>query len=416
MEPTDRADPSPQSDIKTLELLRQQAYDFYVRKSYSESADVYAQASEVQARLYGEDDGANADLLYLYGRSLYQVGVGKSDVLGGKVTETEVTRPKAVQPSRSRPSQPGDIHPGSQERVIADAIRDVRSESLGQALEKSDGAPSKPFFSISGDEDLISTNGQHDGNDMPSDDDLDGGDDDDEGAGGPDNEDELALAWEILDLSRLMFKKQLEGYLGSNISSDGDHKTPITASDPIQQTSPSTQQRPPLPVRQVEERLADVHDLLAEISLEGEDFALAVTDFRASLLYKNKLYPTESELIAEAHFKLSLALELAGNTSATEGGDLESEGDSAEAHAAASRKEAEAEMELAIESCKARIRREEEKLRNMGDTPDSAEHQAAAKKSEKRRADVKEMILEMEQRVSFLPTIAIAGSSTHELI
>lgn len=85
------------------------------------------------------------------------------------------------------------------------------------------------------------------------------------------------------------------------------------------------------------QRLADTHDLLAEISLENERsvfynlflipifdpprFPGAVTDFRSSLALKEELYPEESEIIAEAHFKLSLALEFASITRTEDQGD-----------------------------------------------------------------------------------------------
>jgi HAT1-interacting factor 1 len=56
----------------------------YAHKQYDEAADLFARASELQAELNGEMDPANAEVLFLYGRSLFRVGQGKSDVLGGR--------------------------------------------------------------------------------------------------------------------------------------------------------------------------------------------------------------------------------------------------------------------------------------------------------------------------------------------
>jgi hypothetical protein len=56
----------------------------YAHKNYEEAADMYAQASEMQAELNGEMSPDNAEILFLYGRSLFEVGKSKSDVLGGK--------------------------------------------------------------------------------------------------------------------------------------------------------------------------------------------------------------------------------------------------------------------------------------------------------------------------------------------
>lgn len=57
----------------------------YAHKNYEEAADLYAQASELQAELNGEMNPENAEILFLYGRALFKVGQSKSDVLGGRV-------------------------------------------------------------------------------------------------------------------------------------------------------------------------------------------------------------------------------------------------------------------------------------------------------------------------------------------
>ena len=50
-------------------------------------------------------------------------------------------------------------------------------------------------------------------------------------------------------------------------------------------------------------------------------FASAVPDLRSSLTVKQELYPEESEIIAEAHYMLSLALEFASIKPVAEDGD-----------------------------------------------------------------------------------------------
>ncbi|KAK3109490.1 hypothetical protein LTR53_017206, partial [Teratosphaeriaceae sp. CCFEE 6253] len=82
-EPSTTADPS---DLKyELRKLLALATEKYALKQYAPAAEVFSQAAEVQDQLNGEMSPENADLLYQYGRCLYHVAVGNSDVLGGKV-------------------------------------------------------------------------------------------------------------------------------------------------------------------------------------------------------------------------------------------------------------------------------------------------------------------------------------------
>src|SRR5438045_8533990 len=53
----------------SLEALIAQATAQYSLKNYSGAADLYAQASNMQAELNGEMSIKNAEILYLYGRS-----------------------------------------------------------------------------------------------------------------------------------------------------------------------------------------------------------------------------------------------------------------------------------------------------------------------------------------------------------
>lgn len=140
--------------------------------------------------------------------------------------------------------------------------------------------------------------------------------------------------------------------------------------------------------RHVKERIADTHDLLAEIALESERFPSAVADFKAALGLKKELYEKASEIIAEAHYKLSLALEFASMTTTGEEGE--------EAAAAAKegvvdeemRGEAADEMQSAIESTKLKLAARESEEEQTDETA-------------RQIKDVKEIVAEMEQRVCF---------------
>ena len=71
-----------------------------------------------------------------------------------------------------------------------------------------------------------------------------------EGGGGEEEEDDLAAAFEVLDLARVLFTKKLEQLEAAEGKGKEMGDSPTTRHD--------------------KERLADTHDLLAEISLENE--------------------------------------------------------------------------------------------------------------------------------------------------
>jgi HAT1-interacting factor 1 len=144
-------------------------------------------------------------------------------------------------------------------------------------------------------------------------------------------------------------------------------------------------------IRLLEERLADTHDLQAEISLENERFTDAINDTRDALALKLHLYPTESSLVAEAHFKLSLALEFASVTSTEPSTDSDPNAAPTGVVDEKMRAEAASEMEKAIESCTLRMEKETATLPSL--TPEKAAD------LRKNLVDIKEMIADMKQRL-----------------
>jgi HAT1-interacting factor 1 len=122
-------------------------------------------------------------------------------------------------------------------------------------------------------------------------------------------------------------------------------------------------------------------------------FPGAVTDFRAALVLKQELYPEESEIIAEAHFKLSLALEFASITRAQENSE-EFKSTEDEAHVdQGMRDEAVKELEAAVNSTKLKLKNKEVELASSSSSDDDEVTRAQI-------ADVKEIIADMEGRVS----------------
>ncbi|PPR00520.1 hypothetical protein CVT26_009906 [Gymnopilus dilepis] len=89
-------------------------------------------------------------------------------------------------------------------------------------------------------------------------------------------EDDFNAAWEVLDLARAIYDKQHVD--------DGDDEVKL--------------------------KLADTYIALGDVSLETEKFDQAITDYEAGLKLKLELLPSSSRHIAEAHYKLSMVLDL----------------------------------------------------------------------------------------------------------
>ncbi|KAK6837563.1 hypothetical protein RU639_000940 [Aspergillus parasiticus] len=323
-------------------------------KDFNAAAELYSEATELQAKLNGELSLDNADLLYSYGKSLYNVAVSKSDVLGSKVageSQTQVHDPFTVNTFSSGTASGGD-------NLVQDATFNglARKEVLpGKA--QSQNVEDKPYFQFTGDENFDASDSDEDQSDGEE--------------GAEEAEDDFANAFEVLDLARILYLKKLN-------ATEEEHGKGKAAD------------LPPY-IKQIKERLADTYDLQAEISLEAERFTDAVTDLRTALDLRQSLFPMEDPSIAECHYKLSLALEFA---SVNKADDNPAGGKSDRMTNEQMRKEAASQMEKAIESCQVRMAQEQKILDN-----DSAMEEDKATAMKRKIANVKDIIADMEQRL-----------------
>ncbi|KAJ3312325.1 hypothetical protein HDV04_003218 [Boothiomyces sp. JEL0838] len=174
---------------------------------YDDAAEKLAIAVEVQVKHLGQYALEVAPTFYLYGKALLAVGAQKNSVLGEKADQSV------------------------QEQTI-----------------------NNPNFSFQGDEEDL---------------------EDDEGKVLDEIElppaDDLELAWENLDVARLI------------LSSQTDEKS-------IHQ-------------------LAEVHLSLGDVSLESENFEQATKDYETALALKKEHFANNHRELAEAHFKLALSFE-----------------------------------------------------------------------------------------------------------
>jgi HAT1-interacting factor 1 len=320
-------------------------------KDYNAAVELYSEATELQAKLNGEMSLDNADLLFAYGKALYNVAISKSDVLGSKVAGKAQPDP-VDQPTGSAPIA---------DNLIKNAISSsgAKKEAKAQKVQSEENAK-KPLFQFTGDENF--------------DTDSDGEDEDNAAEEDDEEDDDFENAFEVLDLARILYHKRLEA------AEDQTGKGKFTELAPG--------------LKDIKEHLADTYDLQAEISLEAERFTDAVTDLRSALELRQALFPMEDPAIAECHYKLSLALEF---------GAVKHDEDSADGSKPVlvdegMRTEAVTQMEKAIESCHARMYQEQKKL-DSDDTLDEDKRTAL----KRRITNVKEIVSDMEQRVSFFP-------------
>jgi len=329
----------------------------YARKNYVEATDLYAQAAEIQDEVNGEMSPDNAEILFLYGRAQFKVGVSNSDVLGGKSGGAEKKKPNGAK--SKKPVAPKK-ETSELDRITEEGVAIV-AEQNGHSVKPEETDAKKPLFQFTGDENFEDSDEDEEPEEEPN---------------GEDDEDDLGNAYEVLEIARVLFEKKLD--------QPDENQTHGTGKGKDAGDSPMT--------KHIKERLSDTHDLLAEICLENERFPEAVTDFRSALAHKLELYPEDSPIIAEAHFKLSLALEFASITSIVEPGE-EDTNDGVETHLDQGlRDEAVKELEAAINSTKLRLHNKEVELASSADSDDNEILRAQI-------IDVKEMVAEMEGRL-----------------
>lgn len=374
--------PADQRDFSlkvSLADLSAKGTGLYAHKKYEEAAEVFAQAAEMQAEINGEMHNDNAEVLFLYGRALFEVGKNKSDVLGGKAPETQ--QPKKVKKAKAEPEaevknggEADEAQQIAEEKVAIIAAQTTEGKKEVEAADKK-----KALFQFTGDENW-------------DDSDEEEGAEGEEGEGEDEEEDDLAVSFEILEMAKLFFKRQME----EAAKQDGEADAESKGKDKAEETETNGAN---LKLRHIKERLADTHDLLAEIALENERYPDAVNDFRESLKYKQELHTDiASEVLAEAHFKLSLALEFSSVTKQSGGDDQQAAGGSSSAAQAeepvdqALRDEAATEMEAAIASQRAKLQNKEVELATLHSVEDN-------EVTRRQIAECKELIAEMEQRL-----------------
>jgi HAT1-interacting factor 1 len=120
----------------------------YAHKNYDEASDLFARASELQAELNGEMSPENAEILFLYGRSLFKVGQIKSDVLGGRAGG-EKKKPNGA--AKAKKAEPVKEEKSELDKVAEEGVAIIAEQNVGTKVEEDVGTK-KPLFQFTGDE------------------------------------------------------------------------------------------------------------------------------------------------------------------------------------------------------------------------------------------------------------------------
>jgi HAT1-interacting factor 1 len=337
----------PHTKEKLEELIAAAKLQYSLKK-YAAAADLYADAAELQDALNGEHAPQNAELLYYYGIALHKVAIAKSDVLGAQVTSEEKKKQSKT------------------EKVQKGASGTSNGTASGSAVKKEETVESTPYFQLTGDENWTDSEGE---------------DDEGEGGDGEEDEDDLQNAYETFEMARVLYAKQLDALDEAGDAAKGKGKAQLTPE-----------------AHAIKQKLADCHAFLAELSLESDRPHDAVADARKALELQEELHPLEHENVSEAHYWLSMALELASvapeeQESGESANDAEQKAQQAPAVNMELRNEAAKHTASVIQSLESRLKIEREAL--------SGDKLTAEEKKEKEIIikDKAELLEDMELRV-----------------
>ncbi|KAG6821473.1 hypothetical protein H0H93_010197 [Arthromyces matolae] len=243
-----------------IESAIEHAKRAFALKKFEQAIEHYATALElmqVTTEKVGDDSPETADLYFGYGKALLENAISQSAVLGKDQGEDgheeEVDAPVGLDGKGPILSFSGDAEEGDDDPAVD--LFEQAAKNVADA-DKSDNE--------------------------------DGDEDED-----AEPEDDFNAAWEVLDLARAIYDKMKD-------QNDDD---------------------------EIRLKLADTYIALGDVSLEtglffcsrsvltgsytnSEKFDQAITDYQAGLDLKKQLLPISSRQIAEAHYKLSMVLDL----------------------------------------------------------------------------------------------------------
>merc|ERR1711909_216842 len=287
---------SPVKEVKKPEEVQEEATIFLTTgkrhllvKDIPAAVSEFAQACELLSAAFGETGKECAESYYYYGKALLEMSRLESGVLGNALDgvpeeDDEANSSKVEDPSKMT---------GEEKKEVEEKVGEALKENL-VVLEKRDDETetdeTRKVETNKGDK------ADENKEDEDEDEAMDEGDEsqeessneqmetdkvtkeDDEKTTGKDGEEEpsnLQLAWEMLELAKVIYTKQVE------ITEDETKKA-------------------------IEEKLCRTILTLGEISIENENYSQAVEDIQMCLK-KQGAFSKDSRLVAETHYQLGVA-------------------------------------------------------------------------------------------------------------
>jgi len=282
---------SPYKKIEALECLMD-GKRHLLCKDIPAATSCLAEACELLAADCGEKAPECGEAYYFYGKALLEMARLENLVLGNAlqgVPETEDinTSPQVEDPAKMTEEERAHVEEKVDEALEEnlDACEESESPLLREVVGAADPADTQES-SVTDDKTEVEevVDSQEDG----TEDECEHADDTEAAAvheaKAKEEPSSLQLAWEVLELSKIICKEQLEL----------SKKALVTSGT----------------VAALEKRVCDTYFVLAEVSIESGNFSQAVEDLKVCLDNQKALLPIDSRNIAETNYRLGVALGL----------------------------------------------------------------------------------------------------------
>merc|ERR1712036_181516 len=227
-----------------------------------------AQASELLSTTFGETGPETAETYFYYGKSLLELSRMESGVLGNALEGVPEEDAEGNTSQFEDPTKMTDQEKDQVNEVVTEAFEENFKEleekkAKSEESKKESAEPSAAAGKVAATESEAKKEGEEEAV---------------EEAGEKKDEEEepsnLQLAWEMLELAKLVYSKQLEA--------GADNKAHL------------------------EERIVSTMLALGEVSIENENYKQAVEDIQ-ECLKKQGQFPKDARIVAETHYQLGVA-------------------------------------------------------------------------------------------------------------
>ncbi|KAI9223522.1 hypothetical protein BC828DRAFT_395955 [Blastocladiella britannica] len=290
--------------LTMLAVLMDEANAAYAHRNFEHASMLFSQLAEALTREHGTVHPKCADVHFRYGRALLNHAIERAGVLGDAEQVRNAT--------------------GKRETDLLSVVETATASAL--PLTAADPA----HFHFGHDGPSEGEEEEDDNNvDDNADEEDDQDDDNDQNAAGEAPEEDAAaaaediedddfeIAFEVLDVARVIYEKMLSGDLPldatdlpvATTTTTTTTTTTVMTSDKGKGRPTGNTTDPDAARTAVKRRYAEVVATLGDVSLESESFSQAVEDYQSALILQAELYLSSDRRLAETHYKLALALE-----------------------------------------------------------------------------------------------------------